>query len=83
MPARDFRIELSVGYALELFLSMLPMMFIIVFNNTAEMSAKRSAVIAAANTENVDNVDEPKPIKLDSVSGEPQNELVMTPLTAL
>lgn len=33
LPSRDFPFELAVGYSLELFLSMVPMLFCIIFNN--------------------------------------------------
>jgi len=38
LPTRDFRDELVVGYALELFLSMIPMLFCIIFNNSEAIS---------------------------------------------
>jgi hypothetical protein len=54
LPTKDFRTELAVGYSLELFLSMLPMLFCIIFNNSEAISksgdydaAKIEAVIEA------------------------------------
>jgi len=34
LPSKDFSYELGVGYALELFLSVIPMLFCQVFNNS-------------------------------------------------
>ena len=42
LPTRDFRNELAVGYALELFLSMIPMLFCIIFNNSEAISQSGS-----------------------------------------
>lgn len=47
LPSRDFPYELAVGYALELFLSMVPMLFCMIFNNaeTLEKTALQSAAM--------------------------------------
>jgi len=44
LPSRDFPYELGIGYALELFLSMVPMLFCMIFNNaeTDEKTALQS-----------------------------------------
>lgn len=49
MPTKDFRNELAVGYSLELFLSMLPMLFCIIFNNSEAIG--RSKEFDAAKIE--------------------------------
>lgn len=47
LPSRDFPYELAIGYALELFLSMVPMLFCMIFNNaeTENKSALQSAAM--------------------------------------
>jgi hypothetical protein len=47
LPSRDFPYELAVGYALELFLSMVPMLFCMIFNN-AETKGEKTALQSAA-----------------------------------
>jgi len=46
LPSRDFPYELAVGYSLELFLSMVPMLFCMIFNN-AESEEKTGLQSAA------------------------------------
>jgi hypothetical protein len=44
LPSEDFKYELVVGYAMELFLTTIPMLFIQMFNNSSRGEMKLKTV---------------------------------------
>ena len=86
LPTKDFRTELAVGYALELFLSMIPMLFCIIFNNSEAISRSGSAQEAivekaVAESSSRRRLRSIKSVAWETLSGENEDDTM--PLTPL